>query len=55
MQIDPGTYYLVKLMRVCEVGPVRHRPLNEIRMKGTVVQKILDAYGEEAFDRCDPE
>ncbi|MDQ0314855.1 hypothetical protein [Amorphus orientalis] len=53
--IDPAATYAVKLARVVELEPFRYRPLNTISMSGDTVQKILDAYGEAAFDRCDPE
>lgn len=52
--INPNDGYRVKLMRKIQMGPVTYRPLNKIEMKGTLVLRILEEHGEDAFDRCDP-
>ncbi|MGQ8632702.1 hypothetical protein ACUTJJ_14635 [Agrobacterium sp. DKPNP3] len=49
-KIDPEKSYDVKLSRVVKRGRFTYYPLNEINMRGTLVEAILAQEGDEVLD-----
>lgn len=49
-KIDPEKSYDVKLSRIVKRGRFTYYPLNEINMRGTLVEAILAQEGDEVLD-----
>lgn len=50
MKIDETKLYSVKLSRLVKIGAFSYRPLNEIKMNGSVLAAIIAQEGEEVVD-----
>ncbi|EPR19759.1 hypothetical protein L905_21565 [Agrobacterium sp. TS43] len=49
-QINAEKSYQVKLARPVKLGAFTYKPLNEITMRGTVVEAIIEQEGDEVLD-----
>ena len=51
--IDPDAFYMVRLTRLVQVGPFKHSPVAPIRMKGKLLQRIIDQEGDDVLASAD--
>lgn len=49
-EINPEKTYKVKLSRPVKHGAFTFKPLNEIEMRGTIVEAIIEQEGDEVLD-----